>query len=314
MLENPCRDEALLSLSQKLVRQGYRFVTPTPATHHRVLARKVGRAALSLTDVFGWSLPFGADLIQRDLLEDMRAAGVLDDSSVAYRSRVRVSTVRDRVYIHSAYPTSGADAVFLGPDSYRFANLIADELEARPPAPNARIVDIGVGAGVGAVTAASCCPSANIVGTDINPQALRLTRVNAAAAGVSIEAIETSGLDGVFGTFDVVLLNPPYLMDSKARIYRHGGAMHGAQLPFDLTVAALGKLSPGGRLILYSGTAIVEGHDGLRAALVQAAADNGVTLRYREIDPDVFSEELDTPLYATVERIALISAIFTHQA
>lgn len=313
MLEDPQGDAALLGLLEKLVRQGYRFVTPTPATHHRVLSRNAGRTARSLADVFGWSLPFEAGLIERDMREDMRAAGVLDGSPVAHRSRVRVSTVRDKAYLHSAYPTSGADAVFLGPDSYRFANLIADELEARPPAPNPRIVDIGVGAGVGAVTAATCCSSATIFGTDVNPQALRLARVNAAAAGFSIEAIETSGLDGVSGTFDVVLLNPPYLMDSKARVYRDGGAMHGAQLPFDLTVAALGRLSPGGRLILYSGTAIVEGHDGLKAALVQAAQDHGLTLRYREIDPDVFSEELDTPLYAEIERIALISAVFAHK-
>ena len=103
-------------------------------------------------------------------------------------------------------------------------------------------------------------------------------------------------------------------MDSQARAYRDGGGMHGAQLPFDLTVAALGRLSPGGRLILYSGTAIVDGHDGLRAALVQAAGDHHMMLRYREIDPDVFGEELDTSSYADVERIALVSAIFTHEA
>ena len=77
--------------------------------------------------------------------------------------------------LHSAYPTAGEDAVFLGPDSYRFADLIGAELEPDVP-PTARIVDIGTGAGVGAVTAASHCRGARVVATDINPLALRLAQ------------------------------------------------------------------------------------------------------------------------------------------
>ena len=304
-------DRALLALSNALVARGYRFVTPTPETHRRILARIPGRPAVSLTDIFGWSLPFDAAAIDPDLHDALRDADMLDTVPGGFRSRVRVSTVRDRAYLHSAYPTSGADAVFLGPDSYRFANLIADELEARPLRRHARIVDIGVGSGVGAVTAAGACVSATLVATDINRQALRLARVNAAASGFELQVIETSGLDGVDGPFDLALLNPPYLMDNASRAYRDGGGMHGAALPLALATAALEKLSAGGRLILYSGSAIVVGGDALKSRLAQAATAHGCTMRYREIDPDVFGEELDRPQYADVERIALISAIFT---
>ena len=258
-------------------------------------------------------MPFAADALPARLADDLRRAGMVEGGQQK-RSRVRASTVGDRLFLHSAFPTTEADAVFLGPDSYRFANFIADELGARPPAAGARIAEIGVGAGVGAVTAADCCPSAAITATDINPAALRLARVNAAAAGVGVETIRTSGLDGVAGPFDVVLLNPPFIVDADERAYRHGGTMHGGQLCLDLARGALPKLAPGGRLLLYTGSAIVDGADRLRDALAQAAAADGCAMRYREIDPDIFGEELDGPLYAEVERIALVTAVFTRPA
>lgn len=304
-------DEALLSLSRRLALADYRFVTITPASHRRVVARRPGELARSLTDVFGWSMPFESELLPADLRDDLRAAGMLDEAMPACRSLVRVSTVRGGAYLHSAFPTSAEGAVFLGPDSYRFADLIADELEARSPPPSARIVDIGVGAGVGAITAALCCPSASIVATDVNPEALRLTRINAAARGIALETIETSGLEGVPGTFDVALLNPPYIIDHDGPTYRHGGAMHGGQLSLDLAGEALAKLSPSGRLILYTGSAIVQGNDALKAALLRAAHAHGCSCRYRELDPDVFGEELAQPQYADVDRIALVAAIFS---
>ena len=71
------------------------------------------------------------------------------------------------------------------------------------------------------------------------------------------------------------------------------------------------RLAGGGRLILYTGSAIIGGADPLREALASALAVRGCSLRYREIDPDVFGEELDGPAYAEVDRIALVAAIAT---
>ena len=241
----------------------------------------------------------------------LRSGGVLDESEPLHRSRVRISSVGPHPYLHSAFPTDAADAVFLGPDSYRFADLITAELTARPPARGARVVDIGVGAGVGAVAAAGLCQEATICATDPNGSALRLARINAGHAGVAIDLVQTSGLAGVAGPFDLALLNPPYIVDGDARAYRHGGGMHGGQLPLDLATEALPKLADGGRLILYTGSAILRGHDPLREALAKAARADGCAFRYRELDPDVFGEELETPAYADVDRIAVVGAVFT---
>ena len=67
--------------------------------------------------------------------------------------------------------------------------------------------------------------------------------------------------------------------------------------------------APGGRLLVYTGSAIVDGVDRLRAALGEAVAGIGGTMHYREIDPDVFGEELSSDAYAEVDRIALVVAV-----
>jgi len=299
---------ALLDLLGLLKDLDYRFVTPTPATHARVLARPDRRQASDLRDIFGWSLPFAPELLPQPILECLRAAHAVREEGPLLRSQVRVSKLHDDLYLHSAYPTEQEDSVFFGPDSYRFADLIAAELAARPLEPEARIADIGGGAGVGALVAARSCPEAQVVMTDINPKALRLARINAAAAGLEIETVEGSGLNGVKPPLDLVTLNPPYIIDEAGRTYRDGGGMHGGELSLDLTIEAMDRLADAGRVLLYTGSAIVKGEDALRHALSKEAERRGLRLEYRELDPDVFGEELTKPQYRDVERIALVAA------
>lgn len=305
-------DAALLALLAGLEARDYHFVTPTPATHARVLARADRRVARDAADIFGWSLPFAPGAIDPDLTELAERAGVLVADGAMRRSSLRVSSLHGRLFCHSAYPTVEQDAVFFGPDSYRFADLIAAELGDCPA--GTRIVDIGTGAGVGAIVAAGRCPDAAITMTDINPRALRLARVNAVHNRVQAAFVETDGLAGIDPGIGVALANPPYIIDSAARAYRDGGDMHGGGVSLAMATAAAERLAPGGRLILYTGSAIVAGRDPLHEALASALAMRGCDLRYREIDPDVFGEELDNAAYADVDRIALVAAIATRRA
>ncbi|WP_141119835.1 methyltransferase, partial [Mycobacterium avium] len=74
---------------------------------------------------------------------------------------------------HSAFPTEAADAVFFGPDTYRFASVIEESLRQRF-APIRRAVDIGCGSGAGALLVARARPDAEVLAVDINPKALRM--------------------------------------------------------------------------------------------------------------------------------------------
>jgi len=301
--------EALHVLVAFLKARAYRFITPTPATHARVLARADRQRAADLRDVFGWSLPFARDLLDAPLLEALQAAGMVEAAGDLLRSKVRVSTLGPDLLVHSGYPTDDTHAVFFGPDSYRFARFIADELRRCPEREGSTLVDIGTGAGAGAIAAAHCCPKVDIVMTDINPAALRLARVNAQAAGVVARFVEGDDLAGISGELDLVLANPPYIIDPAGRAYRDGGDLHGAGVALAMACEAVPRLAAGGRFLLYTGSAIVRGADGLHDRLVQLAAAEGCRLRYEEIDPDVFGEELETAAYADVERIALVTAV-----
>ena len=71
-------DDLLLRLARLLRDGGYRFVTPTPATHARVNARPGNAWARSAEDVFGWSRPFRRAGVLPDAVQDAaERAGVL---------------------------------------------------------------------------------------------------------------------------------------------------------------------------------------------------------------------------------------------
>jgi methylase of polypeptide subunit release factors len=312
LLHSPEAHAALLSLLAALDADGYDFVTPTPATHARVVARPDRREARTLRDIFGWSLPFARDLLPAPLFNALERSDAIERSGEHFMAKLRVSRVGGSLYLHSAYPTDGRDAVFLGPDTYRFADFIAAQLGAMSS--GTRIVDLGAGSGVGAITAGLLNRQADLTLVDVNRDALFLAGINAEFAGVPVTLVEADSLAGVADPLDLVLANPPFIMDADGRAYRDGGDMHGARLSFDWAVAAAGRLTPGGRLLLYTGSAIVDGRDGLRDALAARSNALGCTLDYREIDPDIFGEELDEPPYADVERIAAVGVILTKNA
>ena len=311
---SPCVPDALALLGRWLQETGYRFTTVTPATHARVNARSGAEAARSLRDVFGWSRPFASGLLPPDALDWLRSAGLLESSGQQLRSKVRFSTLGKVLYAHSAYPTAQAEAVFFGPDSYRFAALIEAELQTQALAASARIVDIGCGAGPGGMAAALASVSArpSLLLADINPQALAFARANALLAGLPEARFAQSDLfESIDGRFDLIVANPPYLVDAGERAYRHGGGALGSNLSMRIVAESLAHLAPGGRLILYTGAPIVEGSDPFREEVAPLVERAGCLLRYREIDPDVFGEELDLPAYSGVERIAAVALVAT---
>jgi methylase of polypeptide subunit release factors len=296
---------ALRELIDTLTEQGYGFVTVSPETHSRVNRRPANAWAADLRGVFGWSRPFRTGLLPDHLLRTMDAAGVLEDTGGSFRSAVRVSGLDGRLYVHSAFPTLEADAVFFGPDTHRATRAALTYLERRR-GPVRRIVDIGCGTGAIGITLAARCPQAELVMVDINDAALDFARVNAAAAGLGerATAVHSDLLTGVDGGFDLAVSNPPFMIDPMGRRYRDGGA-HGYGLPVKVMESAIERLNPGGCLVMFTGTGIVDGKDPLRSEIENRLRGTSFDWSYAEIDPDVYDEELDTPAYEQAERIAL---------
>jgi len=302
----PAQANALLALGATLRQAGYRFMTVTPSTHRRINGRPGNEHARNLRDVFGWSRPFSAAVLPPGMLDLMAAAGVLAGTGNDLRSTVRVSTLDDMLLFHSAYPTHDDDAVFFGPDTYRFVGAMQRAFGAQDVAPK-RAIDIGCGGGAGALAIAQAFPDADVIGADVNRAALDLAQVNARLNGAAnVTTRESDLFAGVTGDFDLVISNPPFVVDPDERPYRHGGGEHGAELSRRIVEEGLARLRPGGRLMLYTGVALSGAEDHFLESVRATLDAQCTTWSYEELDPDIFGGQLGEPGYEKVERIAAV--------
>lgn len=317
MLTLTDRQRALVELGRALRTSAYGFVTPTPETHRRILQRAPSaQPQPTLRDIFGWNRPFRRADLEPPMWALSEAAQILRPAGAPdlVTSGVRFSTLRagdaDFMFAHSAFPTVETDAVFFGPDSYRFARLLSETIPAA-----GRVVDLGCGTGVGGIVLAG--RAREIVLADVSRRALELAAVNVALAGLDdrqVTLTESDLLSGVEGAADLIIANPPYVIGpdepAAARLYRDGGGELGITLAVRIVGEALERLGrSGGRLVLYTGVPIVGGQNPLRERLEPALRDRASRWSWDEVDPDVFGEELDRPAYRRIgaERLAVIA-------
>ena len=166
-------------------------------------------------------------------------------------------------------------------------------------APRAHIVDIGAGAGVGAIAAArAASPTRYVTLTDINPHALRLAAINwvMARLGPVDFAVCDALPDALAGVTRrrSTSSSPTRPTSPTPRIAPIATAAACTAREVSLALGADGGASAcarGGAFLLYTGSAIVDGEDRLEGG---AAGDDcaAFDVAYREIDPDVFGEEL----------------------
>lgn len=293
---------SLLEVGMTLKELGYDFTAITPESHHRVLARN--NNAVDMRGVFGWNQPFSEKLIPNTMFKELEQAGVLCSVGEHYVCQVRFATLYDSIYLHSGFPTLRQDAVFFGPDTYRYARLLREHIDEAK-----RIVDIGCGSGAGAMCLHDRVEQMYL--TDINPQALDYSRINAKMGGFSerVKTINSDVLKNVQEQFDLVISNPPYMIDDAERTYRHGGKLFGAELSLRIVREGLEHLAPKGKLVLYTASAIVDGIDVFWRAVQPLLKNNEYDVFYEEIDPDVFGEELDRQAYKQVDRIAVVGLV-----
>ena len=296
-------DAARFEIGRQLQRSGYRFTTVTPDTHVAVEAGRGAAAAEDLRDVFGWNRPFWSDLLPERLLGALHAADAVEAlADGRLRARLRCSSLGDRLFLHSGFPTRERDAVFLGPDTYRFIHLLRRTL-----AGGGRLLEIGAGSGAAALSLAERYDE--VVMTDLNPLAVRYARINAALAGCDHAQVQCTDLTAhVAGRFDAIIANPPYLIDPEHRLYRDGGDL-GIAVALRMVDAALPRLAPGGCFVLYAGAPVVAGRDLLAEALAPRLAAAGLPAHYDELEVDVFGAELAGGAYAAarVERLAVVA-------
>jgi len=131
--------------------------------------------------------------------------------------------------------------------------------------PKSKIVDVGTGSGVIALTLAMKFPEAEILAVGISDDALALAQENAARVKLAdrVRFLKSNLLENVEGCFDVIVANLPYISiqdrHTLSREVLHDPAValfasaRGDELVRELIAQAPSQLRPGGMLALEIG-------------------------------------------------------------
>jgi release factor glutamine methyltransferase len=166
------------------------------------------------------------------------------------------------------------------PETEQLVELVETRIENR----ELRIVDVGTGSGVIALSLAAKMPEAQVLGVDVSEDALALAQENAARLNLSerVQFLKSRLLENIDGAFDLIVANLPYvsiqdrhtlslevLHDPEVALF--AGAQ-GDELVSELINQARFRLRPGGLLALEIGL-------GQSEALLSALAEKN----YRDI-------------------------------
>jgi release factor glutamine methyltransferase len=168
------------------------------------------------------------------------------------------------------------------PETEQLVELLISHFKSEIAPP--RIIDVGTGSGVIALTLAAEFPKAEVVGADISEEALMLARENAERLGLAnrVRLLRSNFFEGVQSEFDLIVANLPYvstedrqnlsrevLHDPEVALF--AGA-RGDELMQQLIAQAPSWLRPGGMLTMEIGI-------GQSKTLLAALADKN----YRDI-------------------------------
>ncbi len=188
----------------------------------------------------------------------------LDDGK--YVSPFNLNLVND-IFVICDHLGSGSDAVMGAGQTTTF---MCDA--SKPSRRLRRGLDLGCGAGTGALSLAS--KVAKVIGTDINPRAIALSKINAALNGIdNAEFREGDLFAPVAGeNFDIIISQPPFVSAPPglaAASYEYGGP-RGDELPLRLLREITPYLARNGRAVILAEWPELEGEtveQHLRAAL-----------------------------------------------
>ncbi len=197
--------EALTAARQKIDRLDARLLLEyaTGCTHADLLARPE-------TPVIAPAYAQFAEWVER------RAAG----EPLAYL--VGETEFRGRVFQVSP------DVLIPRPETDVLIELALDKLKGLD-AP--RILDLGTGSGIVAISLALECPAATLVAVDLEKGAISVARNNAGRLGARIDFRQGDWFAPVAGErFDLIVSNPPYVAEGDPHLERDG-------LPFEPRMA-----------------------------------------------------------------------------
>jgi len=155
------------------------------------------------------------------------------------------------------------------PKLLRSGEFLVSQLARGELLPRAsRVLDLGCGSGASGIAAARS--GSEVVAVDINPSAIRCTRINALLNNMSLDVRQGNLFAPAEGErFDVVLFNPPYYRGVPRDALDH--AWRSPDMPERFASGLAAHLRPGGHAL------VVLSSDGEAGSFLQALEQHGFT-------------------------------------
>ena len=113
---------------------------------------------------------------------------------------------------YSMQYSTNVDALIPRPETELLVELALASID---PGSKSRVIDLGTGTGIIAITLKSLRPGIEMLATDIDAACLDLAQKNAAQHAVAIEFIQSDWYQSLaLGKFDTIVSNPPYIAAS----------------------------------------------------------------------------------------------------
>lgn len=134
------------------------------------------------------------------------------------QSREPVQRILGHAYFRNLKLKLSKGSLIPRPDTESVVEAVLERLDLREPP--CRVLDLGTGSGAIAISVAEERPGCEVYASDISEAALAGARENAERAGVSVGlclADISSSLEGLTGTVDLLVSNPPYIPTDQIR-------------------------------------------------------------------------------------------------
>lgn len=96
--------------------------------------------------------------------------------------------------------------------------LVDWALDVLSPLPAPRVLDLGTGSGAIALALQQQRPTAQVTAVDASADALQVAQANATRLQLPVQFLHGHWLQGVTGTFDAIVSNPPYIASADPHL------------------------------------------------------------------------------------------------
>ncbi len=138
----------------------------------------------------------------------------LDDCLTRLNNHEPVQYIIGKTFFYDSYFNVNKFTLIPRPETEELVQLIVTDNRLTSP----NIIDIGTGTGCIAISLGKAIKNASVTAVDISAEALSVARENAVMNEVSVSFMELDFLKNrgrIKGLFDIIVSNPPYVLESE---------------------------------------------------------------------------------------------------